>query len=119
VKVHSGKLQVEILFKDQSLKKSFEKSKALTTYNFSLNEEEYSYGAVTVIYTALEDNTLYSSRVKSAATIEETSEGHHYLLINANEPNYLYLNKAELTCMKGFLKRADERLFISFYSQDK
>lgn len=37
VKVHSGKLQVEILFKDQSQKKTFEKSKALVNYNFSLN----------------------------------------------------------------------------------
>lgn len=51
--MHSGKLQVEILFKDQSLKKTFEKSKALVNYNFSLNAEEYTYGAATVIYTAL------------------------------------------------------------------
>jgi hypothetical protein len=77
------------------------------------------YGSVTVIYTALEDNTIYSSRVKSAETIEEDSEGNHYLTIDANEPNYLYLNKGELTCVRGFIKRADERLFISFYSQDR
>jgi hypothetical protein len=37
VKVHSGKLQAEITFKDQSIKKTFEKSKSLLTYNFTLN----------------------------------------------------------------------------------
>lgn len=38
VKVHSGKLQVEIIFKQQSLKMTFPKNKELVSYNFTLQE---------------------------------------------------------------------------------
>lgn len=55
----------------------------------------------------------------SADSVEADKDGNHYLKINSNEPNYLYVNKGSLNCIRGYLRRADERLFISFYAQDK
>lgn len=98
---------------------TFPKNQGLVAYNFTLQEEKKFYDPVTVIYKALEDNTIYSSRVKPASMTQTTSDGTHHLLIDPNEPNYLFLTKAQLSCVVGYLKRADERLFISFNTDDR
>ena len=50
---------------------------------------------------------------------QENIDGVPLLNIDPSSPNYIYIEKGQPKCVQGFIKRADERLFMSFHSDYK
>lgn len=57
-------------------------------------------------------------RVRSASEKRDEDASAKYTNIEPNEANYIYVFQKP-TCLKGFLKNKDEKLFISFYSNQR
>lgn len=86
-------MQVEITYKSESFKKTFVKNSQIVFHDFTLPDEKGYYDSVSVIYTALEDNTIYSSRIKPASKKENDDNGKNDLTVDPNQPSYVHLNK--------------------------
>jgi hypothetical protein len=65
------------------------------------------------VFKALVDNTVYSVIIKRTFSYETDSKGS-YISINPVESTYVFVLKGRQTCLTGFLKRADEKIFLSF-----
>jgi hypothetical protein len=106
VRVHSGKLQVEVTYFNQSFNQTFEKSSEPAFYNFTIKQSDSYYGTVNTVFKALADNTVYSLRIKKPFGSSTDSESTQ-INMNPVESNFLYLIKGKPTCINGFLKRSD------------
>lgn len=97
----------------------FEKNSVPVNYNFTLNEVKGYYGPAYGVFKALTDNTVYSLRIRPSVINDEEVNDTHVVHVNPSEPNYIYLVQGKLNCLKGYLKRADERLFLSYALRDR
>ena len=76
------------------------------------------YGTATITIVAKTKNTVYSMRIRAAGEQRKEDATANYQKVEPSEANYIYVYQKP-TCLQGYLKKKDEKMFVSFYSREK
>jgi hypothetical protein len=119
LKIHSGEISLQIKYRgDSVLQQTFDRNTEIMEYNFTINIPKGYYGTAEVLVTANKAGTVYSMKIRSAAEKRAEGENANYIKVNPNEANYVYIFNKD-TCLQGYLKGRDEKLFLSFYQNQR